>query len=408
MTNLINFVDCTLREGEQTPGVFFSREEKIHLLTLLSKAGVDIADVGMPAVSEDEFKTIKELTRLELDIKIGVSVRAIKSEVDLGLKCGAQEIFLIVPTSQIHLQKKLNILPSKIEELARSLIGRIKGAGFTANFVAEDASRAGLDFIIPLLESVSREGVDRVFICDTLSLMTPLKMRDYIREIRRSLPPEVGLGVHCHNDFGLATANTTVAMEERATFPTGTINGIGERAGNASLQEIVLIAEKLMGLKHRVEIKELVAVSPIVERYSGIIVSQQMPIVGYNVFCHESGIHVDGIIKDRDIYEPFFPGDVGRRRRFVLGKHSGRAHLRYLLKKRGYGFSEDQLSEILRRVKEGKQEQEKKIFSILKERIDDYNEKFLGFPESKFKEIVEEILAERKSNLIRSKPEYRP
>lgn len=392
MKKYIDFIDCTLREGEQACGVFFSREEKVHLLTLLSGAGLGVADAGMPAVSDDEFKTIKELTRLDLDIKIGVSVRARKEEVDLGLKCGAQEIFLIVPTSLLHLQKKIKSSEAEIKELSRALVGRIKKAGVTANLVAEDSSRSSPDFIVSLFENASEEGVDRVFLCDTVGVMIPSLMKKFIKEIKDCLSPKVHLGVHCHNDFGLATANTIAAIEEGATFPTGTINGVGERVGNVPLQEIVMATEKLLKLKHKIDIKKLVAISPIVEQYTGILLSQQTPVVGYNVFRHESGIHVDGIIKDNDIYEPFSPEEIGKKRAFVLGKHSGKAYLRYLLKKKGLKHTEEDLSQILCRVKEEKQTQDKKSFLALKQEINSFNEKILGFSESRFWEIVKDIL----------------
>lgn len=394
MKRHINFIDCTLREGEQTPGVFFSREEKINLLKVLSGLGVNVADVGMPSTSRDEFETIKELIKLERDIKIGVSARAIEEEVDLCLKCGAEEIFLIIPASKLHLEKKLQSSYAKIKELSKNLIFRIKNAGVIVNLVAEDASRADFEFIISLFKGVAREGADRVIFCDTVGIMTPTLMRNTIKEIRKVLLPNVQLGVHCHNDFGLATANTIVAIEEGATFLTGTINGIGERAGNASIQELAMIVDKLLKFSHTIDIKKLLAITSMVEKYSGILISQHSPIVGYNVFRHESGIHVDGIMKNKDTYEPFSPCDVGKKRVFVLGKSSGKAYLKYLLEKKGVNYTKGQLSKILDRVKKEKQSQSKESFLILKEQINNFNENFLGFAESKFWKIVNDVLAD--------------
>ena len=210
---------------------------------------------------------------------------------------------------------------------------------------------------------------------------------------KKRMREKIDFGIHCHNDFGLATANTLAAIESGVTFPTLTVNGIGERAGNASLEEVVIAAEKLLGVKHNIKTENLYSLSKIVEELSGIIIAPNKSVVGYNAFRHESGIHIDGILKKLETYEPIHPQDVGRERSFVLGKHSGRALIRKLLKEKGVDVKSTDIDRIVRDVKKEKESDSKGAFEFMKNIIDVFNKKHLGFDERVFWNIVQKTIS---------------
>lgn len=385
-------VDGTLREGEQAPGVFFTREEKIEIAKALDGVGVPILDVGMPSISEEEREAIHEISHLGLKASVGVSIRLKKEEVDQAIQCEAKEIFLICPVSSLHLRLKLGMDEKGVEKLAREVIEYASRKGLMVNLVAEDASRAEGSFVQGLCRDAYQWGAQRAFLCDTVGIMEPFKMKDWVKKIRDSIPTEMGLGVHCHNDFGLATANTLASIEAGATFPSVTVNGIGERAGNPSLHEIILSIEKILHREHGIEIRSLYPLSRMVETYSGIFMSPHAPIVGFNAFRHESGIHVDGILKNHQTYKAIEPKEVGRESSFVLGKHTGIRTILHLLKQRGYEADEEELKEIVRRVKEGKIALGKRGIREMAKKVEAYYKENLDFPMETFWRIVKEVL----------------
>jgi len=381
-------VDCTLREGEQAAGVWFSVEEKLRLVDALAEAGVQVFDAGMPAVSADERAFLTAAVG-RTSAKIGASVRARADEVQLALDCGVDEVFVICPVSQLHRQKRLGLSERDLEARVTTLVEVIKSAGKVCNVVAEDASRAELPVLIHALGRALEAGADRLFLCDTVGCWTPSKASSVVSAVRQAFPA-AALGVHCHNDFGMATANTVAAVEAGCNYPTATINGVGERAGNASLLEVALAGERLLGRDVRLDLDRLREVSTLVERLTGLLVPQHQPIVGFNAFRHESGIHVDGILKDPANYEALAPAVVGRQHAFVLGKHSGRALLRHFARERGLPEDEGIMDRILSAVKEMQPRQARAEFDALREQIDHYNATCLGIPEEALARLFEE------------------
>ncbi len=388
----IYIVDGTLREGEQSPGIYFTRDEKIEIAKALDQLGVPILDVGMPSVSEEERETIREISLQGLKASVGVSIRLKRGEVDQAIQCGVKEIFIICPVSSLHLRLKLGTDEEGVQNLAREVIGYASSKGLMVNFVAEDASRAEVPFILDLLCKAYRWGAQRAFLCDTVGVMEPFRMRDLVEKVRNGIPAEMGLGVHCHNDFGLATANTLASIEAGADYPSVTVNGIGERAGNPPLHEIVLSLEKILHRPHGIETRGLYSLSRLVEKYSGIFIHPHAPIVGLNAFRHESGIHVDGILKNHQTYKAIDPHEIGRESSFVLGKHTGGQTIIHLLKRRGYEAKEEELREILRRVKETKVAGGKERIRKMAEKVERYYQESLNFPMEVFWEMVEEVL----------------
>lgn len=390
--NRIYIVDGTLREGEQSPGVFFTRDEKIEIAKALDRLGVPILDVGMPSVSEEEREAIREIAHQGLRASIGVSIRLKKEEVDRAIQCDVKEVFIICPVSSLHLRLKLGTDEEGVKSLAKEVIDYASRKGLLVNLVTEDASRADIPFINDLLCDAYEWGARRAFLCDTVGVMEPFRMKDLVKRVRDQIPAEMGLGVHCHNDLGLATANTLASIEVGADYPSVTVNGIGERAGNPPLQEIVLAMEKIFHREHGIDMKRLYCLSRLVEEYSGIFIPPHAPIVGLNAFRHESGIHVDGILKNSQTYKAINPKEVGRESSFVLGKHTGTQAIVHLLKQRGFEAKEEELREILRRVKERKMAGGKREIRKMAEEMERYYKESLNFPMEAFWEIVEEVL----------------
>jgi isopropylmalate/homocitrate/citramalate synthase len=388
----IKIVDGTLREGEQSPGVFFTKEEKVQIAAELDRIGVPLLDVGMPSVSTEEREAISAIAREGLSASIGVSIRLNRDEVDQALACGVGEVFIICPVSALHLRYRLAMDEEAVRGLAEDVVLYACQKGLLVNFVAEDASRAEIPFLCDLLRRAHHWGARRAFICDTVGVMEPFGMRDLVKRVRQEVSREMELGVHCHNDFGLATANTLAAIEAGVQYPSVTVNGIGERAGNPPLQEVVVALENVLHRAHGIDMQGLHALSQLVERCSGIFISPHSPIVGLNAFRHESGIHVDGILKKSDTYEGIDPHEVGKNPSFVLGKHTGTRTIRHLLKERGYEANEEELKEILRRIKERKAGGGKKDARRMVREVRLFYERYLNFPYEAFWEIVEGVL----------------
>ncbi len=388
----IKIVDGTLREGEQSPGVFFTKEEKVQIAAELDRIGVALLDVGMPSVSAEEMESISAIAHKGLRGSIGVSIRLNRDEVDQALACGVGEVFIICPVSPLHLRYRLAMDEEAVRGLAEDVVLYSCQKGLLVNFVAEDASRAEIPFLCDLLRRAHHWGARRAFICDTVGVMEPFGMRDLVKRVREEVSREMELGVHCHNDFGLATANTLAAIEAGVQYPSVTVNGIGERAGNPPLQEVVVALENVLHRAHGIDMQGLHALSQLVERCSGILISPHTPIVGLNAFRHESGIHVDGILKKSDTYVGIDPHEVGKNPSLVLGKHTGTGVIRHLLKERGYEANDEEIKEILRRVKEKKTEEGKEEVRRMVREVRLFYERYLNFPYEAFWEIVEGVL----------------
>jgi (R)-citramalate synthase len=388
----INFVDGTLREGEQSPGIFFTKEEKVQIAQELNRIGVPILDVGMPSISSEEREAISAIAHLGLKASVGVSIRLKRDEVDQALECDMKEVFVICPVSPLHVRSKLGLDEEGVKKLTGDVVRYAHKHGLLINLVAEDAARAEIPFLCEILSHAFRWGARRAFICDTVGVMEPFRMKDLVKKVRDRIPQEMEVGVHCHNDLGLATANTLAAIEAGANYPSVTVNGIGERAGNPPLHEVVLALEKIFRRQHGIDLQRLYGLSRLVEQCSGIFIPPHAPIVGLNAFRHESGIHVDGILKNSQTYKIIDSKEVGRESSFILGKHTGTQTIMHLLGQRGYEANEEELKAILQRVKEKKMEKGKVEIHRMAEEMGSYYEDSLNFPLEAFWDIAKGVL----------------
>jgi isopropylmalate/homocitrate/citramalate synthase len=348
----IVFWDETLRDGEQMPGVHFSPDEKVRIATVLSDVGVQVIDAGIPVVSPDEAAAVRAVVGAGLKAKILASARTVPADVDAVIRSGASHIAIFVAAREVHLRYKLKMTQDQVLQASLASVRQAKDAGLHVAFVTEDTVRAPFDFVERLYTSVKEAGADRLVLSDTVGIMTPLTFRWYLEEFARRVHP-VDWSVHCHNDFGLAVANTLTALEVGVTTPHVCVNGLGERSGNASLEEVVVALESLYGVDTGLRTERLYELSRLVEEISGIPVAANKALVGYNSFSHEAGIHTHGILAHTLTYEPLQPEVVGRHRQMILGKHTGKAALVEKLKERGVATTDPLLLELLRRVKEG-------------------------------------------------------
>ncbi|MEM3062689.1 MAG: 2-isopropylmalate synthase [Nitrososphaerota archaeon] len=342
--------DTTLRDGEQTPGVSLTPEEKLIIAKQLDKLGVDVIEAGFPATSKGEIEAIKLIANENLKAEICALSRTTKSDIDSVIDCNIKSIHLFIATSDIHLKYKLEMTREQVLEKAIEAIDYSKAHGLTIEFSAEDATRTNIDFLKKFYETVCKAGADRINVPDTVGIMTPKKFYDLILELKKVTDKPIS--VHCHNDFGMAVANSLAGIEAGATQIHVTINGLGERAGNAALEEIVANLEILYGYKTNIKTNLIYETSKLVSQLTGIYVQPNKAIVGENAFAHESGIHTHGVIKNPLTYEPIPPEFVGASRRIIVGKHAGSHGLKESLKNIGFDVSDEQLSEILKRVKD--------------------------------------------------------
>ncbi|MGB6500600.1 MAG: homoaconitate hydratase [Thermoplasmata archaeon] len=381
--------DETLRDGEQMPGVHFTPEEKLRVATLLSEIGVGVLNAGIPVVSEEEARAVQLVAHAGLKAKVLAAARTVLKDVDAVIASGASHIAIFVAASNVHLQYKLKMTPDEVVAASLASVRRAKEAGLHVAFVTEDTVRAPFDFVERLYREVQNAGADRLVVADTVGIMTPLTFRWYLTEFQRRVRPK-DLSVHCHNDFGLATANTLTAIECGARAPHVCVNGLGERAGNASLEEVVMGLESLYGFRTGIRTERLFELSRLVEELSGVPVAANKALVGYYAFSHEAGIHTHGILAHTLTYEPLQPDVIGRHRQMILGKHTGKAALVEKLKERGLTASEPVLVELLLRIKAEAESQSKES---LRRFLEEYRARFErpGLSDEEFWAMVEAV-----------------
>ncbi|AGK60372.1 (R)-citramalate synthase [Archaeoglobus sulfaticallidus PM70-1] len=347
----VRVFDTTLRDGEQTPGVSLTVEQKLIIASALDKLGVDVIEAGTAIASEGDFKAIKEISNAGLNAEICSFCRIKKEDIDASADAEADSIFMVAPSSDIHIKSKF---PDKgredVIEMSVSAIEYAKERGLIVEFGAEDASRADLEFIVELFRNAVSAKADRLTYADTVGVLTPEKAESIMKRLTSEF--NVPIAIHCHDDFGLATINTVYAIKAGASEFHATVNGIGERAGNAALEEIVMALEFHYGFKTSIIKENIYETSKLVEKLTRIVIPKHKPIVGEYAFTHESGIHTSAIMRDTSTYEPITPEMVGRKRQLVLGKHAGRASIEEIMKKLGYKADKNQMKEILVRVKE--------------------------------------------------------
>lgn len=344
--------DTTLRDGEQTPGVSLNLEQKLSIAEQLDKLGVDIIEAGFPIASAGEKNAVSEIAKSGLNAQVCGLSRVITEDIDACLDCDVGMVHTFVSTSDIQRIHTIKKSREEIYQLAIDAVQYIKDHGVVCMFSAMDATRTDMDYLIHIYQGVEQVGCDVINVPDTVGVMVPSAMYSMIRNIRESVT--LPIDVHCHNDYGLAVANTTASVEAGADQVQVTINGLGERAGNADLAETVMILHTIYGAKTLINTEYLFETSRMVEQYTGVRVSRLMPIVGENAFAHESGIHTHGVLVHTATFEPglMTPEMVGHRRRIVLGKHAGRHAVKRAIEVAGFAASDDQLTEILNRVKE--------------------------------------------------------
>ncbi|UCF07275.1 MAG: homoaconitate hydratase [Thermoplasmata archaeon] len=385
--------DETMRGGEQTPGVVFTVDDKIDIAKLMDDCGVAVIDAGFPIFSEGERRAIKALVKENLRAEVGATIRSNRDDVDIAMECGVDKVYIFSTTSRFHLHHKYGIDEQECEKRVLEAVEYASGQGLSFDFISEDTSRSSMDFVLSLLNKVIERGAKRIILCDTVSVITPASMMKMVSAIRHACP-SVPFGVHCHNDFGLATANTLAAINAGVSFPTVAVNSLGDGSGNASLEEVVMACEKLYGVKTGIKTERLYELCKLVERLSGIYLSPQKPIAGLNSYRHESEVHVAGVLKHSAVYEPIRPEEVGRQREFVLGKHSGGSSVKHLLDMKGITVTAEQVDTILANIKMEKETASKVPISDMLKGLDEYGQTVLAFPEDRFWEIVKKVIGE--------------
>ena len=347
---VIKIFDTTLRDGEQMPGVALSIEEKMKIALALDKAGVDMIEAGFAAVSKEEQIAVRQIAGEVSGAKVVSLARMVKSDVDAAVSADVDMVHVFIATSDIHLKYKLGITREEALQRIREVVEYAKSYGVEVLFSAEDATRSDLSFLVDAYKAAIEAGADEINVPDTVGVMTPSRMAYLIRYLRERLPP-VPMHVHCHDDFGMAVANTVTAIENGADVAQVVVNNFGERAGNASLEEVVAALHFLLGVKTNVKTEKLYDLSRLVAELFGVPLPPNKAIVGENAFSHEAGIHVHGVLNNPFTYEPMRPEDVGNRRRIVLGKHSGRHAVEWALKNMGVEPSDDMVNYILESIK---------------------------------------------------------
>ena len=390
MTNPVHLVDCTLREGDQTAGVAMTVDEKLQIAEMLDAAGVPLADAGMPAVHPSEARFLREAVKRCTSMTVGASVRCRPDMARLALDCGVGAVFVICPVSEHHLSARLDMTLGHLMDSLESVAEIIRGHA-TIEIVAEDATRADESALMALANTARSAGADRLYLADTVGVKSPRQWGDLVSKMLVAVGDGVELGVHCHNDYGMATALTVAAIEAGVRWPTATVNGLGERAGNADLGVVAAATKNLLNLECSVNLELISALSERVERASETLLNQAHPLVGANAFRHESGIHVHGVLRDPSLYEAIDPREVGRDRTLLIGKHSGSAHLRAVLAAASVSLSDHDIERLRAQIQKACGERSRTEFDALRNSVDAYRKASQGVPEQKVIEWAREL-----------------
>ena len=355
--------DTTLRDGEQSPGASMTRDEKVRIAKALEKLRVDVIEAGFPIASPGDFEGVQAVARTVKDSTVCGLARALEKDIDRAgealREANSGRIHTFIATSPIHMERKLRMTPDQVVEQAVWAVKRARQYTDNVEFSAEDAGRSELDFLCRIFEAVIDAGATTINVPDTVGYNLPQQFGETLRALIERVPnaDRAVFSVHCHNDLGLAVANSLSAVSNGARQVECTINGLGERAGNASLEEVVMAVrtrQDLFACDTNLDTTQIVTCSKLVSNITGFPVQPNKAIVGANAFAHESGIHQDGVLKSRETYEIMRAEDVGwTQNRMVLGKHSGRNAFRTRLQEIGIEFaSEEDLNAAFARFKD--------------------------------------------------------
>ncbi|GFP30615.1 homocitrate synthase NifV [Candidatus Hakubella thermalkaliphila] len=345
----IKIDDTTLRDGEQTAGVVFANNEKKRIARLLDEIGVHQIEVGIPAMGGDEKKTISDIVKMGLRSSILAWNRAVTSDIQHSLDCGVDAVAISISASDIHIEHKLRKDRQWVLESIKRYVDFAKEHNLYVSVNAEDASRADLEFLEEFALVAKEHGADRLRFCDTLGILDPFRTYQIVRYLKERV--NIDIEMHTHNDFGMATANALAGAKAGASYINTTVVGLGERAGNAALEEVVMAMKHIGRLDLGIKTEKLRELSEYVAQASGRTIPVWKAIVGVNVFAHESGIHADGVLKNPLNYEAFSPEEVGLQRQLVIGKYSGKASILAKFREYGIELSEEEAEVILRHVR---------------------------------------------------------
>ncbi|MDY6817678.1 MAG: (R)-citramalate synthase [Halobacteriales archaeon] len=346
-TAQVQFLDTTLRDGEQAPGIALTPDEKISIARRLDESGVSVIEAGSACTGPGERESIRQVVDLDLDARVVSFARGVKQDVDHALECGVDGIELVVPASDRHVEEKVGMTRTSTVETTRELVEYATEHGLWVEVIGEDGSRADLDFLEELMQAAFDAGADRVCYADTVGHATPEHTYEAVSRLAELGPTST----HTHDDLGLAMTNTLASIAGGADLVHATVNGIGERAGNVALEEVAIALWHGYDIE-TVDLEELYPLAELVSDATGVPLAPNKAVIGENAFTHESGIHTDGTLKDDAMYEPYPPEAVGRERRLVLGKHAGRAGVRAALAEHGVELDDDELTAVVERVKE--------------------------------------------------------
>lgn len=342
----VQLLDTTLRDGEQAPGISLTPDEKAEIAVALDRSEVAVIEAGSACTGAGERRTIKRVTDLGLDATVTSFARGVQNDIDLAMECNVDGVNLVVPASDRHIESKVGSTRTEIIDKTVDLVTYAKDHDLWVEVLGEDGSRADLDFLESLMDSALQAGADRVCYTDTVGHAGPERTAEVVERLAALGPTST----HTHDDLGLGMANVLASLAAGADLVHATVNGIGERAGNVAMEEVAIALSHCYDIEVA-KLDELYELARIVSQATGVPLPPNKAVIGQNAFAHESGIHTDGTLKDEAMYEPYPPELVGRERRLVLGKHTGRAGARATLAEHGLTVSEDELAEIVDRVK---------------------------------------------------------